>query len=90
MEIEPLNGHVLIRPVPHQTFVFSEKEIYDEIGTVLRIPEGDREGFSRLKVGDRVFFDSWMAAKCPTGHKEGEFFWLVKYDDIRAVQRITD
>jgi hypothetical protein len=40
-------------------------------------------------VGDKVYFDSWLAAKYP---KEGtdDFYWLVKWDDVRAVEHPQD
>lgn len=38
------------------------------------------------EVGDTVFFDSWLAACYPTG-EEDKVFWLVNYEDVRAIQK---
>jgi co-chaperonin GroES (HSP10) len=39
-----------------------------------------------LEKGDKVYFDAWLASKYPTG-KDDEFFWLVKFADIKAVEK---
>ena len=39
-----------------------------------------------IHVGDMVYFDSWLASKYPTGEGD-KTFWLVNYEDIRAVQK---
>lgn len=41
-----------------------------------------------LQRGMKVYFDAWMAAKYPNPEKQGEFFWLVKYEDIRAIEDV--
>jgi co-chaperonin GroES (HSP10) len=41
----------------------------------------------KLQKGDKVYFDAWLAAKFP--NKEGgpeAFYWLVKWEDIRAIE----
>ncbi len=75
--IKPINNHLLIEPVKHETFIASSKDLYEEIGIVI---DG---GTSELKVGTKVYFDSWLASKFPNGE---DYFWLIKYDDIRAVE----
>lgn len=40
---------------------------------------------SFLQKGYKVYFDAWMAARYPNPDKPEEYFWLVKYEDIRAV-----
>lgn len=79
--ITPVNGHLIIEPVKQSGFVASSKEVYDEIGVVV---EYDKAIEKELK-GARVYFDSWLAAKFPKGDS-GEFFWLVKWEDVRAIE----
>lgn len=78
--LRPINNHLLIEPVKHESFLASsDKDVYDEIGIVL-------ESYSpQVKVGDKVYFDSWMAAKFPTGEGD-KYYWLVKLEDIRAIE----
>lgn len=80
--IKPVNGHLIIEPVKHEAFIATQNETYQEIGVVVDAPvelEGD------VKIGDKVYFDSWLAAKFPT-EKEDEYLWLVKWEHIRAVE----
>lgn len=81
MSIVPVNGHLLIEPLEHKAFIASDRQTYEEKGTVLEVSEG----VEIVKKGDIVLFDSWICAKYPA-EKEGEFLWLVKCDDIRAVE----
>jgi co-chaperonin GroES (HSP10) len=96
--IKPINNHVLIEPLVHDSFIASQKETYEEIGVVVdwatdgSIPftggmtstSGAMMEFGSLRKGMKVYFDSWLAAKYPKG--EGEYYWLVKYEDIRAIE----
>lgn len=83
--ITPINDHILIEPVVHEGFMASQKETYEEIGIVIAVPGGNSTGTTQgaIQVGCKVYFDSWMAAKYP--RPDGEFYWLVKSEDIRAV-----
>lgn len=83
--IKPVNGHLLIEPVAHETFIASERGTFEEIGVVLATPD-DMEIMSvkPVNVGDRVFFDSWMCAKYPKNDEE--FYWLVPWSEVRAVE----
>lgn len=85
--IKPINNHVLIEPVPHETFMQQDRETYEEIGVVVdydgRI-DGGTGLHSKMNKGDKVYFDSWLAAKFPKNDKES--YWLVKYEDIRAIE----
>ena len=91
--IQPVNKHLLIKPVVHESFIASQKETYEEIGEVLAMDEsiGGNHSSSGMEieyvvnVGDKVYFDSWLAAKFP-GEKEGEHYWLIKFEHIRAVE----
>lgn len=86
--IKPINGHLLIEPVKHETFMASEKGTYEEIGKVIELPAtgcgSSTSAYGHISVGDSVYFDSWLAAKYPTGNGN-DFFWLVPYKDIRAI-----
>jgi co-chaperonin GroES (HSP10) len=86
--ITPINRHLLIEPMTHESFIASDKETYEEIGTVLSVDSylTISDSFP-VGVGDRVYFDSWLAVKYPKKDgKDGEFYWLVKWDDIRAIE----
>jgi hypothetical protein len=88
--ITPVNGHLVIEPIIHEGWIQTAKESYEEIGVVVSVPEVFEEIAMEEapKVGDKVFFDSWLAAKYPKpGGKEDEFFWLVSFNDVRAVER---
>ena len=75
--IRPINGHILIEPLKHESFISSEKGVYEEIGTVLD------NGQNPVKNGTKVYFDSWLAVRYPKN--ENEFYWLVKWEDVRAI-----
>lgn len=87
--LKPVNSHLLIEPLKHDSFISSQKETYEEIGIVVAIPDSNHiiNGFeSELpKVGDRVYFDSWLAAKYPKN--DTEFYWLVKWEDVRGIEK---
>lgn len=91
--ITPINGHILIEPLTHEGFISSQKETYEEIGTVIAIsPSTTRDSMFEEypDVGDKVYFDSWMAAKYPKDDNEDEFYWLVKYQDLRAIEKVSE
>jgi co-chaperonin GroES (HSP10) len=81
--IKPVNGHLLIEPIPYDAFMASERETYQEIGVVVSVDELALSP-SDAKVGDKVYFDAWLAAKFPKD--KDSFYWLVKWEDIRAVE----
>lgn len=78
--MKPINNHVLIEPVKHDSFIASQRQTYEEIGVVIDIADS----VTGVKKGDKVYFDSWLAAKYPKN--DTEYYWLVKYEDIRAVE----
>ena len=83
MKIKPINGHLLISPVKHTDFVEGGSS-FDEIGEVLALPNNESP-FDKLKIGDKVYFDSFLVAKYPSADPEKPF-WLVKFEDCRAVE----
>lgn len=92
--ITPVNKHLLIKPVEHTTFIATQSETYEEIGEVLEFDiningiqvydGGTTPQRGKVEIGDMIYFDAWLAAKFP-GEKDGEYYWLVKWDDVRAV-----
>ncbi len=78
--LKPINNHILIEPIPHTEFISSLKETYEEIGLVI---DADPNIPLALKAGDKVYFDAYLAAKFPK--TEDTYYWLVKYEDVRAV-----
>jgi co-chaperonin GroES (HSP10) len=96
--IKPVNGHLLIEPLPQESFIASGRETYQEIGVVIDYDEMiDPEEYGHvwtgtalekppklINKGDKVYFDSWLAAKFPKD-KESHY-WLVKWEDVRAVE----
>lgn len=90
--IKPVNGHLLIEPLANEAFIATQSDTYQEIGTVIAIDqfevgtyiEDGGELINIVKVGDKVYFDAWLAAKYPKNDKE--FYWLVKWEDVRAVE----
>lgn len=84
-KIIPVNGHLLISPLKHESLLPTEKGQYDEVGEVVAIA-GDAMNYMGIEIHDIVFYDSWLASKYPTG-KDDEVFWLVPYKDIRAIQK---
>jgi hypothetical protein len=91
MKLIPINSHLLIEPLVHKTFLPSERETYEEIGIVIECAPELILKDSPLwpQKGDRVYFDSWLAAKYPKPNSENddEFYWLVPFKDIRAVEK---
>jgi co-chaperonin GroES (HSP10) len=90
--IQPVNNHLLIEPVPHETFIASQRETFEEIGVVLDNGRGNLTVTGTGVIhnnypqnGDKVYFDSWLAAKYPKNDQE--FYWLVKWEDIRAIEK---
>lgn len=80
--IKPVNGHILVQPVVHESFMAQQKETFEEIGIVL---DTDSSLPLPIKLGDKVYFDAWLAAKFPS-EKPDEYYWLVKWDDVRGVE----
>lgn len=89
--IKPINGYVLIEPLKHSTFVSGPRETFEEIGIVLDYSDNNDPNListfkesAPLKKGARVYFDAWLAGKYPS-EKPGEFYWLVSFKDIKAI-----
>lgn len=84
--IIPINGYIQIEPVEHEEFMATAQTTYDEVGVVVSTAYDGVISFPpRFDVGDKVYFDSWLASKYPKGNNE--YYWLVKYEDIRAYEK---
>ncbi len=83
--ITPINGHILIEPIKLESFMASQVETYQEVGTIVAVNDGHDWGDDWTpEVGERVYFDSWLAAKYPKNATE--YYWLVKWEDVRAIE----
>ena len=86
--LRPVNGHILISPLKHDSFMASEKGIYEEIGIVIDVAESAKDASTTsrpLQKGDKVYFDSYLAAKYPKNDRE--FYWLVRWEDVRGIEQ---
>ncbi len=87
--IKPVNGHLIIEPIEHKGFMSSQTDTYQEVGVVIAKDENGLFS-TELEVGDKVYFDSWLAAKYPKeGSTTDEFYWLVKWTDVRAIEKVA-
>ena len=96
--IHPINRYILIEPVVHQQFIATGKDRYEEIGKVISFDPtlapstyagSSVPAVSELREGCYVYFDAWLASKYEKANT-GDFYWLVKYDDIRAIEYVDD
>lgn len=94
MNLVPVNGHIIIEPVEHSEFMASERSTYDEVGAIVDFDANlvillGANSTKGLIVGNKVFFDSWLAKKYPKqGGKLDEFVWLVKWEDVVAIEYV--
>lgn len=89
--MKPLNNNIQIEPQTREDFISSADTTYNEVGTVLALPENIKEVLGEkccpIDIGDTVYFDSWMAAKYPDG--KGGLAWLIPFDNIKAYEPIS-
>lgn len=78
-----INGYLRIEPLEHSTFMLSQKETFEEIGTVVA---RDDVTCSDIPLGSKVYFDSFMAKKYPKVGEEGKFEWYIHRDEIVKFQ----
>lgn len=87
--LKPLNKFIQIEPQSKEDFISSNETTYNEVGTVISIPDNlvNTMGIRDCPItkGDIVYFDSWMAAKFPAG--EGKYYWLVPFENIKAYEQ---
>lgn len=89
--LKPVNNHLLIEPVKNEAFMASTIDTYQEIGVVIDVAPELTSAIAPVLVrkniiGARVYFDSWLAAKFPKEGTTDEFYWLVKWEDVRAIE----
>lgn len=82
--IQPVNNHILIEPLSFESFIAEDKKQYQEVGIV----RGYSTNLKEINIGDRVYFDSWLASKYPNpeGKKGKDFYWIVSWEDIKAIE----
>lgn len=80
--MKPYVGYIQVEPEVSNAFVASVKGTYDEVGKIVALPE-DYSDVGQLKVGMKVFFDSWQAAKFPIDDK-GTLYWYIPFDAVKA------
>lgn len=83
MDIIPINGHILIKPVVHKSILPTDKEVYEEMGEVIRLADDLK---TNIEIGDFVFYDGWQDAKYKTGNGD-EIIRLVMFKDVRAIRK---
>ena len=88
--IIPINDYVHIKPIQRDSPVASLQSDYDEKGIV----QQDARSYTKygiameLKIGQTVYFDSWMASKYNAGSQAE--FWLVPFEAIRAYESLAE
>ena len=91
---KPINGHLLVEPLTHDSFISTQRETYEEIGVVVDSGVTEYQQYHSTtshfyseypKKGDKVLFDAWVAKKFPKEGKDGEFYWFVPYADIVGI-----
>lgn len=85
MQFKPLTRHVEVQPIKEEIFGDAQEALYEERGTVVSIADG----VTTVKVGDIVFFESWLCKKSLTGEKlesgEEKVRYLVQEDNLLGV-----
>ena len=69
--LKPVNNHLVIEPIVQKSFMTSSDNKFQEIGVVISVADSiqvmngtyTREQLSPVKVGDKVYFDSWLGNK---------------------------
>jgi 8-oxo-dGTP pyrophosphatase MutT (NUDIX family) len=77
-----INKSLKIQPVPHESFISSDRETFEEVGILI----AKDETITDIPIGARVYFQSWMAEKYPNLEKEGSFHWIVPYSEVRMYE----
>jgi len=85
--IQPVNKNLLIEPLKSDSFLAKQDEKFEQIGEILSVSKDLKHLYN--KIGYRVYFDSWLAGKYinPDG-EEGDFYWLVNWEDIKAIEKV--
>jgi len=91
MTLIPINGHVQVKPIQEEGLFSRTDPKYEEKGVVVMCSNdlagmlfrGEPTNFP-FNEGDIVYFDGWLCAKY--GDEENPI-WLVKAEDIRAIDR---
>lgn len=79
--IRPVNAHILIEPVEHESFMASDKATYDEIAIV----KATADGVEGIPVGSKIYFDGFMAKKYPPLEAGQPDIWLLHKDEVVGI-----
>ncbi|MDE2233301.1 MAG: hypothetical protein KGJ90_04190 [Patescibacteria group bacterium] len=94
--IQPINRNYLVKPLAFKSFLPTEREKFEQVGVVLALPGSGADDtylYSDIEVGDRVYFDSWLAGKYENPDStsaEDKWYWLVDFNDIKAMEKPND
>lgn len=91
-QLIPVNSHLLIEPITHESFISNGQETFQEKGRVIDNGRSNVSGSisttlrkSFPEKGDIVYFDAWLAGKYPTG-EDGKFHWVVRWEDVKMIE----
>ena len=85
MIFKPTNGQIEIRPIEMEGFVSDASGTFEEKGEVISLADDLLiSNVPFCKVGDVVYFDSWVSAKFPD--EKGEIRYLIPAEYVRAIE----
>jgi len=90
--IKPINGHVLIEPIEHDTgLIATQKQTFEEIGIVVDYAGSENSTTIETPVrkGTKVYFDAWLAVKYPHETDKDKYYWLVKYRGHKGGEQMS-
>jgi len=83
----------MIQPLETDTFMARERTTYEEVGTIIDLPDvhgSEVASYGGLRRGDLVYFDSWLAKKYPVKGTTDQFVWFVKKEDVVAYEPVSE
>ena len=72
------NSFLQIAPLEHKTLLPGESTTYNEIGIVL----AKDETITDIEIGEKVWFDRFLAYKFPVEGNDGDYEWYVRYSEV--------
>ena len=77
-----INKSLQIEPIPHESFISTNRTTYEEVGILV----AKDESITDIPIGARIFFSSWMAEKYPDLDHTGKWLWVVPYSEIKMYE----
>lgn len=74
-----LNNYIQIQPITSDSFVMSQKDTYEEVGTVLALDDQIKD----IPIGSKVYFDSWLVKKYPVANG---YYWFISRENVVAYE----